>query len=83
MSRMVNEISANSDVKVTVFFPFLDRHTLSVVINAAVNDKVSVYLGNWNQTGINSNISEALKTEFGVNETTTSKNDMNNISNVK
>lgn len=83
MTRMVNEISANSDVKVTVFFPFLDRHTLSVVINAAVNDKVSVYLGNWNQTGINSNISEALKTEFGVNEITTSKNDMNNISNVK
>ena len=82
MVRLIGEIS-QFNKKLTLFFPYSDRHTLSVIIGSVKSVNCEIYVGNRNQMVINANISETLKTEFGVNELTYPKADMKKILNVK
>ena len=77
MYRLIKEI-LNYKKETTIFIPFLDRHTLSIMVNLS-NQNNRIYIGNWNQTFINPNISEALKNNFSVFEMTSPKKDLDNV----
>jgi len=83
MSRLLEEILNNSSHKAAVFFPYSDRHTLSVIIKSTNYDNADIFIGKWNQTVLNPDIVECLKSVFDVKEVTTPKNDLNNLLNVK
>ena len=79
MYKISEDIINLSKQKVTLFFPYCDRHTLSIMINLNKNKDVDIYFGSWNQTILNPNIIEALKTDFKMKNMTTAKNDLDKI----
>ena len=81
MNRLLETILKVCSQKITVFFPYSDRHTLSIIINTAKNN--NVFIGKWNQTFLNPNIIDGLKSAYGVLELTTPKNDLILLSDVK
>lgn len=83
MNRLFKDITENFSQKITLIFPYVERHTLSVIINSVKNKKIKIYVGNKHQTVIKPNVTEVLKTEFGVFEITTPKKDLGNITDVK
>ena len=82
-NRLINEIFKICNKQITLFYPHSDRHILSVIINSSKNKNCRIFIGRWNQTALNPNITECLKTGFSVSETSTPKNDINKILNVK
>ena len=42
-------------------------------------DNANIYFGSWNQTTINPNIMESLKTDFGMHEIISPKKDLQKI----
>lgn len=82
-NRLINEIFKICRKKITLIYPHSDRHILSVIINSAGHEQCEVFLGNWNRTVINPNITDCLKADFSVSGITTPKNDINKILNVK
>lgn len=83
MNRLFKVISESFLQKITLIFPHVERHTLSVIINSAKNKNIKIYAGNRSQTVMKPNVTEVLKTEFGVSEITTPKKDLENITDVK
>lgn len=82
MHRLSMDLLKKISQNVTFFYPFFDRHTLSIVINMnRYNNKI--FIGKWNNTILNPNMIEDLKTEFNIYEVTTPKNDMNKILDIK
>ena len=74
--KLSEELIKNSNRKVTIFYPYCDRHTLSVIIYTSSIIKNNIFIGRWNNSIINPNIINALKTEFNILEITTPKNDL-------
>ena len=83
MSRLFEVITATFFQKVTVIFPYSDRHTLSVIINLANNKNIAVYIGKWCRMLMKPDITEGLKTAFNIKEVTTPKNDLNIMTDIK
>ena len=72
LSEEILKLKQNTIVSI----PFLDRHTISVIIN--LSSKTNLYLGKWHQAFNNPNILESLKKNFKVLEITTPKKDLEN-----
>ena len=83
MNRLFDEITKTFSQKITVIFPYSDRHTLSVIINVAKNKSVAVYVGKWCRMLTKPDITEGLKSAFCVKEITTPKNDLNIMTDIK
>jgi hypothetical protein len=83
MNILFDTILKTFSQKITIFFPHSDRHTLSVIIKSAKNPKTDIYLGKWNQDIIKPDISDGLKSEYGIFEISTPKNDLKNITDIK
>lgn len=83
MNMLFDSILKTFSQKITIFFPHSDRHTLSGIIRYAKNKNTDIYIGQWNQDFIKPDIADGLKSEFGVFEITTPKNDLKNITNAK
>lgn len=83
MNMLFDSILKIFSQKIIIFFPHSDRHTLSGIIQFAKNKNTDIYIGQWNQDIIKQDISDSLKSEFGVFEMTTPKNDLKNITNTK
>lgn len=64
-----------------IFVPYFDRHMLSLVIYLNSLENCKFYVGTWNNTILNPNILEGLKSNFGVNEITSEKKDLLSILN--
>ena len=79
MYKISNDIINMSKIKITLFFPYCDRHTLSIIIELSQNKNINIYFGSWNQTILNPNIIETLKTDFNMKNMTTAKNDLDKI----
>ena len=79
--KLSEELIKNSNIKVTIFYPYCDRHTLSVIIytSSIINNKI--FIGKWNNSVINPNIIDTLKTEYDILEITTPKNDLKKLIN--
>lgn len=74
ISKEVIQISQNNE-KISLIFPFCDRHTLSVMLELAEYNS-NIYFGIWNQTTINPNITESLKADFNMNSLDSPKKDL-------
>ena len=72
-------IIKQSSKKVNIFFPFCDRHTLSIILNTVKCRPNKIFVGNWNQIILKPNILESLKRNFGVLEISTPKKDLSSI----
>ena len=83
MNRLFDGVMKTFSRKITLFFPYADRHTLSDVIYLSQKYDTKIYVGSWNQSIMKPDIADSLKTIFGINEATTPKNDLNNITDVK
>ena len=74
--RLSENLIKNSKQKVSLFFPFCDRHTLSAIIYISSLVKDKIFIGKWNNSIINPNITDVLKEEFSIEEISTPKQDM-------
>ena len=83
MNMFFDSVIKTFSQKVTIIFPYTNRHTLPVIINFAKKDNAGVYVGKWSSSVMNQGIVECLKSEFGVNEVSSPKNDLHNITDVK
>ena len=72
-------IKLEKNKKINLIFPFCDRHTLSIMLHLSEFDNTNIYFGSWNQTTINPNIIESLKTDFGMQEIISHKKDLQKI----
>ena len=79
MYKISKDIINLSKQKVTLFFPYCGRHTLSVMVKLHENKDVDIYFSSWNQTILNPNIIETLKTDFKMKNMTTPKKDLDKI----
>ena len=79
--KLAEELILNSNIPVSIFYPYCDRHTLSLIIylNSISNGKF--FIGKWNNSTINPNIIDILKTEYNIFEITTPKNDLEKLTN--
>ena len=77
--RITKDIKNLSNAKITLFFPYCNRHSLSIMLFLSRLKNIDIYFGVWNQTIINPNIAEGLKTDFCMNYMTTPKNDLSKI----
>ena len=77
--KISKDIINLSKQKVTLFFPYCDRHTLSIMTKLSENEDVDIFFGSQNQTVLNPNIAETLKTDFNMKNITTPKNDLSKI----
>ena len=83
MNRLFDGVLKTFSRKITLFFPYADRHTLSDVIHLSKKYEAKIYVGSWNQSVMKPDIADSLKITFGINIATTPKNDLNNITDVK
>lgn len=83
MNMLTDSIINTFNQKITLIFPYSNRHTLSVIINSAKKDNVNVYVGKWASLFLEQGIMECLKSEFGINEVTIPKKDINNMTDIK
>ena len=83
MNRLFDAITKTFLQKITIIFPYADRHTLSVIINFAKNKNIAVYAGKWYRMLVKPDIIDGLKSAFDVKEITTPKNDLNIITDIK
>ena len=65
--------------KINIFFPFCDRHTLSILLSVSSCSINTIFAGVWNQMIMKPNILESLKKDFGVLEISTPKKDLSLI----
>ena len=72
-------INLKENKKINLMFPFCDRHTLSIMLNLSELDNINIYFGFWNQTTLNPNIVESLKTDFGMQGIISPKKDLQKI----
>ena len=80
MLKISNEIlNIEKNKKINLIFPFCNRHTLSIMLRLSEFDNANIYFGSWNQTTINPNIMESLKTDFGMHEIISPKKDLQKI----
>lgn len=81
MIRLTEEITKITKKKMTLFFPYSDRHTLSSILYLSRINTNKTFVGKWNQTIINPNIMKGLKEDFNILELSTPKNDLDCITN--
>ena len=80
MLKIPNEIlNLEKNKKINLIFPFCNRHTLSIMLRLSEFDNANIYFGSWNQTTINPNIMESLKTDFGMQGIISPKKDLQKI----
>lgn len=78
MPELIDEINDVVSQNITLLFPFIDRHTLSIILKlSSKNNKI--FIGRWKQNTINPNILESLEKDFNINELSTPKNDWNRL----
>lgn len=78
ISKYVIEKASN---RVSIFFPQIDKNTLSVLLILSLLDINKIFVGTWNQTILKPNILEELKTNFGILSISTPKRDLSLICN--
>ena len=83
MLKLSEEIIKLSNTNVSIFFPFANRHALSLIINLSLYENCSIFVGRWNQTVVDSNILDGIKNDFGVLDITTPKKDLERAINIK
>ena len=81
--NLAEQILTQIQSKITIFFPYVERHSLSLIIYFSQFSNNGIYAGKWNQTYLNPNILKCLKDDFGILEISSPKNDLENILNTK
>jgi hydroxylamine reductase (hybrid-cluster protein) len=79
MLKITDYITGNFSLDVNIFFPYCDRHTLSILLFLSSKNVKNIFVGTKNQTVLKPNISDGLKTDFNVFEITTPKKDLSLI----
>ena len=79
MIKFSDFIIKKSTQKVSIFFPFCDRHTLSAILNFYSIGANKIFVGAWNQIVLKPNILESLKSDFGISEISTPKKDLSKL----
>ena len=79
MLKVIEQIlDINENIK-SIFFPYIDRHTLSIILNLCTHKNTKIYIGKSSQNIINPTILESLKNEFGILEISSPKKDLEKI----
>ncbi len=79
--KLSEELIKNSNKKISIFYPYCDRHTLSVMIYTSSIINNNIFIGRWNNSVISPAIIDTLKTDFNILEITTPKNDLTKLMN--
>ncbi len=74
-------ISSISDIKITIFFPTCDRHTISKMIYFTSKNIARVFVGACIPIIVNPNLITTLNKIYGIESFSTVKNDLNKILN--
>jgi len=77
--KLSEELIKNSNKQIAIFYPYCDRHTLSVIIYTSSLLKNNIFIGRWNNSIVNPAIIDILKTNYNVQEITTPKNDLTKL----
>lgn len=82
MLSLAEKIIKSTNKNVSIFVPFCDRHTLSVIIYLSTFNNIETFIGKWNQTVLRPDILDSLLKDFGVYEMTSPKKDLDKILNL-
>ena len=77
--KLAEDLILNSNKSVFIFYPYCDRHILSQIIYLNSISTGKIFIGKWNNSIINPNIIDILKTEYDISEITTPKKDLEQL----
>lgn len=77
--KISDYVIGSFSLDVNVFFPYCDRHTLTMLLFLSSKNVKNIFVGTKNQTILKPNILDGLKTDFNVLEITTPKKDLSLI----
>ncbi len=83
MLKVSEQILKNTNKKIPVFIPHIDRHMLSVILYLSTFENAKLFIGDWAQSFANSSINKSLVNEFGINKIISPKKDLDFISSLK